>query len=271
VDNRHVLLPHDDVGAGLAVVLLHAGIADRTMWADHLRPIADAGYRVVAMDFPGFGEAPPAQEEAPWSDVVQTMDALNLDRAALVGNSFGGAVALRVAVVAPERAVAIALVSAPPPDLEPSDELKAAWDAEESALERGDIEGAVGAVVDAWMLADAPTALRDRVAAMQRRAFEVQVAAGRVTEAQDPIDAHPGALGTLAIPALVAAGELDMPDFRPGAEALAEQLRHARHVVISRAGHLAPLDQPEAFRELLLGFLRESAPRDTHDDVAPGL
>jgi pimeloyl-ACP methyl ester carboxylesterase len=89
----YVLLPHDDVGAGLAVVLLHAGITDRRMWADHLRPIADAGYRVVAMDLPGFGEAPPAQEEAAWSDVVQTMDALNLDRAALVGNSFGGAVA----------------------------------------------------------------------------------------------------------------------------------------------------------------------------------
>ena len=258
-----MLLPHDDVGTGSAVVLLHAGIADRTMWADHLRPIADAGHRVVAMDLPGFGEAPPAPEDAAWSDVVQTMDALSLDRAALVGNSFGGAVALRVAVVAPERAVAIALVSAPPPDLEPSDELKAAWDAEESALERGDIEGAVGAVLDAWMLADAPTTLRDRVAAMQRRAFEVQAAAGRVTEAQDPIDAQPGALGRLAIPALVAAGELDMPDFRFGAEALAQQLPHARHVVIPRAGHLAPLDQPEAFRELLLGFLRESAPRDT--------
>jgi 3-oxoadipate enol-lactonase len=49
-----VLLPHDDVGTGLAVVLLHAGIADRTMWAEHLRPVAAAGYRVVAMDVPGF-------------------------------------------------------------------------------------------------------------------------------------------------------------------------------------------------------------------------
>jgi pimeloyl-ACP methyl ester carboxylesterase len=252
-----VLLPHDDVGSGRAMVLLHAGIADRTMWADHLRPLADAGYRVVAMDLPGFGEAPVAHEEAPWSDVVQTMDALNIDRAALVGNSFGGAVALRVAVVAPDRVAAIALVSAPPPDLEPSAELQSAWEAEESALERGDIEAAVGAVLDAWLLADAPATLRDRVAAMQRRAFEVQTAAGEPTEMDDPLDAHPGALERLQVPALVAAGDLDMPDFRVGAEALAQRLSRARRADIAGARHLAPLEQPEAFRELLLGFLLE--------------
>jgi pimeloyl-ACP methyl ester carboxylesterase len=258
-----VLLPHDDVGSGSAVVLLHAGIADRTMWAEHLQPIAAAGYRVVAMDLPAFGEAPPAQEEAPWSDVVQTMDALGIDRAVLVGNSFGGAVALRVAVVAPERAGAIALVSAPPPDLEPSPELQAAWEAEGSALERGDIDAAVGAVLDAWLRVDVPTAVRERVAAMQRHALEVQAAAGAATEAQDPVEEDPGAVGRLAIPALVAVGEHDMPDFRIGAETLAQSLRHARHVVIAGAGHLAPLEQPEAFRELLLGFLRESAAQDT--------
>jgi hypothetical protein len=78
-------------------------------------------------------------------------------------------------------------VSAPPPDLEPSEQLRAAWEAEESALERGDIEAAVAAVLDAWVLADAPTGLRERVAAMQRHAFEVQAAAGAPTEAQDPI------------------------------------------------------------------------------------
>jgi pimeloyl-ACP methyl ester carboxylesterase len=253
-----VLLRHDDVGVGFSVVLLHAGIADRTMWAEQLRPIADAGYRVVAMDLPGFGESPVAQEDAAWSDVVQTMDALNIDRAALVGNSFGGAVALRVAVVAPERAAAIALVSAPPPNLEPSPELQAAWEAEESALERGDIEAAVAAVLDAWLLPDASAALRDRVGAMQRRAFEVQLGAGEPTEVQDPIEAHPDALARLEIPALVAAGEHDMPDFRLGADALMQHLTDARRVVIAGAKHLAPLEQPQRFRELILGFLRES-------------
>jgi pimeloyl-ACP methyl ester carboxylesterase len=250
-----VLLPCDDAGAGPAVVLLHAGIADRTMWAEHTPPLADAGHRVVAMDLPGFGEAPPPSREAPWADVLETLDALALDRAALVGNSFGGAVALRAAVVAPERVTALALVSAPPPDLEPSPELAAAWEAEESALEAGDIDAAVAAVLDAWLRADAPVQLRERVAAMQRRAFELQAAAEEPEEAQDPVESDPAALGRVAMPVLVAAGELDMPDFRLGAQSLARRLPHARHAVIAGAGHLAPLEQPEAFRDLLLGFL----------------
>jgi pimeloyl-ACP methyl ester carboxylesterase len=257
-DDRLVQLPHDEVGAGPAVLLLHAGIADRTMWAEHLSPIAVAGYRVIAVDLPGFGEAPLVDQDAPWNDVVDTLDALSVDRCVVVGNSFGGAVALRVAVVAPSRVAALMLISAPPPDLAPSSELRAAWEAEESALERGDIDAAVDAVVVAWTLPDASAALREHVAVMQRRAFELQRAdAGRV-EGDDPIEGAE-ALATVQTPALVAVGELDMIDFRSGAETIARQLPHARHAVITAAGHLAPLEQPEEFRRLLLMFLAEHA------------
>src|SRR5258708_35723555 len=128
------MLPFDAVGEGPAVVLLHAGIADRTMWADHLQPLARHGYRVVAMELPGFGEAPLVPgEQAPWADVLQTMDELGLEQAALVGNSFGGAVALRLAAVAPESVWALALISAPAPRLDSSPELEAAWEADEAA------------------------------------------------------------------------------------------------------------------------------------------
>jgi len=48
-----------------------------------------------------------------------------------------------------------------------------------------------------------------------------------------------------------------MPDFREGAERLARILPRARHAVIPDAGHLAPLETPEGFRDLLLGFLAE--------------
>jgi pimeloyl-ACP methyl ester carboxylesterase len=57
------------------------------------------------------------------------------------------------------------------------------------------------------------------------------------------------------MPALVAAGEFDLPDFRTGAEDLARLLPRARREVIPGAGHLAPLETPELFRELVLGFL----------------
>src|SRR5438105_1061549 len=107
-DTPRVKLPHDDVGAGPLLVLLHAGVADRTMWAAHLQVLADAGFRVLAVDLPAFGEAPaPVLEDAPWIDVLETMDALGIDQATLVGNSFGGAVAQRVAAVAPERVLGL--------------------------------------------------------------------------------------------------------------------------------------------------------------------
>src|SRR3954451_22819617 len=112
------MLPHDEAGGGPAVVLLHAGIADHTMWSADLPRLADAGYRAVAVDLPGFGEARLAPgEQAPWVDVLRTMDALSIERAALVGSSFGGAVALRVALVAPDRVSALVLISAPAPAL----------------------------------------------------------------------------------------------------------------------------------------------------------
>jgi pimeloyl-ACP methyl ester carboxylesterase len=251
-----VALPYDETGSGPAVVLLHAGIADRSMWAGHLDALAQAGYRALALDIPGFGEAAVTPgEQAPWMDVLQTMDALSIERAAFVGNSFGGAVALRAAVVAPDRVAALVLASVPPTELEPSAELAAAWEAEESALERGDVDAAVAAVVDAWTLPGAPQELRDQVAAMQRRAFESQLGVA-VTEAPDPVEQDPGALARLDVPALVLAGEHDMRDFRDAAEQLERTLPRARRAVIEGAGHLAPLETPDAFRELLLEFLR---------------
>jgi pimeloyl-ACP methyl ester carboxylesterase len=250
-----VVLPHDEVGVGPPVVLLHAGVADRGMWADLLPALAAAGYRAIAMDLPGFGDALNVGD-APHSSVVETMDSLDVDRAVLIGNSYGGAVALRVAVVAPDRVAALALISTPAPGVEPSAELEAAWEAEESAFERGDLEAAVAAVVETWTLADAPADLRDRIAAMQRRAFELAALAGDVTESEDPLESDPSLLSTIDRPALVAVGEFDMRDFHQGAEVLVRELRQARLVVIPQAGHLAPLEQPDVFRELVLGFLR---------------
>jgi pimeloyl-ACP methyl ester carboxylesterase len=251
------MLPHDEAGSGPAVVLLHAGVADRSTWREHMQPLADAGFRVLAFDLPGFGEAPVADAGlAPWDDVLEAMDELSVDRAALVGNSFGAAVALRAAVVAPERVWALALISAAAPGSDPSPELEAAWEAEGAALDRGDVEAAVQAVVDAWTLPDAPPDVRDRVAAMQRRAFVLQADISEDDEEPpDPLDEHPQAAGQLEIPAVVAAGSRDMPDFREGGAALARTLPQGRFELVEGAGHLVPLEQPEAFRQLLLGFL----------------
>ncbi len=250
-------LPHDERGEGRGVVLLHAGVADRTMWTEHLEPLAEAGYRAVALDLPGFGEAPMGAT-APWDAVLATLESLGIERAALVGNSFGGGVALRAAVLAPERVSGLVLVSARPFDSEPSRRLASAWAAEEAALERGDVEAAIRSVVEAWTQPDAPDTLRERVAATQRRAYALQLEVPE-PELADPLTGTAGLAG-LEIPTLVLTGEHDMPDFTAAAAELAAALPNAQRATIPGAGHLAPLETPEAFRELLLSFLADAAP-----------
>ncbi|MCW3057250.1 MAG: alpha/beta hydrolase fold protein [Solirubrobacterales bacterium] len=250
-----MVLPHDDVGAGAAVLLLHAAVTDRRMWSEHLQPLADAGHRAVAVDLPGFGEAPlNPTEDAPWNDVLATMDALDIGHATLVGNSFGGAVAQRVAVLAPERTASLALISSPASGTKPSPTLTAAWDAEEAALEEGDIEAAVEAILEAW-LPNAPDHLRDYVGEVQRRVFELQLNAEPAPEGLDPLEHDLDALSSVDAPALIMVGEHDMEDFHAAGEALERALVNAQKTVLPDAGHLAPLEQPGAFREALLTFI----------------
>jgi 3-oxoadipate enol-lactonase len=254
-----VVLPYDEAGSGESVLFIHAGVADRRMWREHLPGSADAGFHAVAVDLPGFGEAAVEDgAQAPWEDVLLTLRELGIDRAALVGNSFGAAVALRVAAVAPAVASGLVLISAPPLEMSPSPALRSAWEAENTALERGDIDAAVAAVVEAWTQPQAPQELRELVASMQRRAFELQADAGEVPEAADPLEQHPEILTELKIPALVAAGEHDMPDFQKAAEQFGDALPLAHYTVIAGAGHLAPLEAPEEFKQLLLGFLHDT-------------
>jgi pimeloyl-ACP methyl ester carboxylesterase len=257
-----VILPGDERGSGAALVLLHAGIADRRIWADLLDPLAEAGARVFAPDLPGFGDTSvPAAPSAPWRDVLDTLDAHGIERFVLAGNSFGGSVAKRVAVLAPDRVAGLALISAPPEDdQEPSPELQAVWEAEEEALEREDLDAAVAAVVEAWTLRDAPAPQRELVAQMQRRAFELQLAAGEQEWAPDPLEQDRDALARFDAPVLVAHGEHEMPDFPAAAQELVATLPRARLEVIAGAGHLAPLERPDAVLELLAGLLAEALP-----------
>jgi pimeloyl-ACP methyl ester carboxylesterase len=255
-----VILPYDESGEGAAVLLLHAGIADRRMWSGHLQPLADAGVRAVAIDLPGFGEARAASgQAAPWNDVVETLDRLGIERATLVGNSFGGAVALRVAAIAPERVEGMVLVSPPVEGVAPSKRLEEAWAAEDDALEHDDLEGAVEAVLEHWVPADAPAQLRSSIAEMQLRAFELQSGAGDVPEGEDPLAEGMAPLAGKPIPSLILVGEHDMPDFHEGAELLTQTLPDARSEVLSGVSHLAPLEAPDLFQTRVQEFLDADA------------
>ena len=141
------------------------------------------------------------------------------------------------------------------PGIPISPELDAGWQAEGDAMERGDVDAAVAAVVGAWTLPDAPLELRADVARWQRRAYELQGSGDDYEAAPDPLERHWHRVGELTIPVLVAAGEHDKPDFIEGVELLAGVLPNARRHIFAGAGHLAPLEEPDAFRDVTVGFL----------------
>nr|WP_272919808.1 alpha/beta fold hydrolase [Streptomyces sp. SID5468] len=237
---------------------MHARPTDRTMWRAHLPLLAEAGVRAIALDLPGHGDSPlpDHREVAPWADVLDTLDHLGVDRFVLAGNSLGALVALQTAVTAPERVRGLALIGYRPHDLPPSPRLQTAWDREKTALDADDIEAAVQAGVDSWTSPNASDEVRAHAADMLRRQLTSQLAHGEPNLATDPLSQNADALRTLAIPALVGVGELDMPDFFQGGKSLADELDAGDLVVVPNAGHLAPLEQPEAFCALLLNAFR---------------
>ncbi|HEX5824463.1 MAG TPA: alpha/beta fold hydrolase [Candidatus Limnocylindrales bacterium] len=108
----------DDGGqGGLSVILLHGFGGNTTHWAaqlDHLRLTR----RAVAMDLRAHGGSDrPADGdfavESQTADVAAVLDALEIDRAVLVGHSLGGAIAIAAAGAHPERVAGLALVAAP--------------------------------------------------------------------------------------------------------------------------------------------------------------
>ena len=257
------MLPHDELGSGPAVVLLHAGITDRRMWASLLPRLAARGYRVIALDLPGFGDATPvAGPQAPWNDVLDTLDALDLQSAAIIGCSYGGAIALRASALHRGRFWGMVLASTPAPGMDPSPELANRWAAEERELDTGDLAAATDAVVRAWTLPDAPAELRDLIRTTQLHAFELQDGAPASTDAPDPLGDDPDHLQQILVPTLVTTGELDLVDFREGGKLLARLLPEAQLVTVPAAGHLIPLEAPERFERLVAEFLEPRRPAD---------
>lgn len=253
-----VILPADDTGPadGRTAVMLHARPTDRSMWHGYLPVLAAAGWRGIAIDLPGYGDAVIADRRIvqPWSAVLATLDARGIDRFVLVGNSLGAMVALQLAVSHPERVEGLLAVGYRPHGQATSDRLEKAWEAERSAIARDDLDQAVQAGVAAWMAPATGAEIKAAVARMLRNNLDQRRRYGEPDTGDDPLQ-RPNALQRLTAPALVAVGELDMPDFLTGGESLAGDLKAGPVVGIPGAAHLAPLDQPATFTELLLNFL----------------
>ena len=251
-------LHHEVRGDGPAVLLVHAGIADSRMWAAVAERLVAAGHRVVTCDLPGFGRTPLGPgvvSEA--GDLVALLDDLDVERAAAVGASFGGRVALELALRAPERVAALALLDASLDEFERSAELAAYDDAEEAALEAGDLDAAVELTVRMWVTRgdrDVDPAVVDLVRTMQRDAFAAQLGVDAEYDELDPPLAR--RLGEIAAPAHAVVGAVDVEDFPRLARRLADELPGAGPVVtVDGAAHLPALERPDETARLLIDFL----------------
>jgi 3-oxoadipate enol-lactonase len=248
---------HEAAGAGPAVVLVHAGICDGGMWDPQWRSLAGS-HRLLRLDLRGFGRSPlPPGPFAHASDVLAVMDAAGVERAALVGASMGGRVALEAAVAAPGRVTALVLAGAGLPGHEWAQDVRDYWDAEDAAFERGDLAAASDLNVEFW-LGPASAGVRGRVRAMQLRAFELQ--AGVTDDPEEPLVPDVAdRLGEVAAPALVLAGDLDHPDILSIADRLERTLPAAAAARIPGTSHLPSLERPAAFDAVVAPFLARTA------------
>ena len=250
----------ETAGDGPAVVLVHAGVADSRMWDAQWEAFSD-GFRVVRYDQRGFGRSPmPPESFSLARDLLGVLDRLEIERAALVGVSLGGRVALEVAVAAPDRVSALVLVGAGLPGHDRSEAMRQFDADEEAALDRGDLEAASDVNARFWLADDANDAVRGLVHAMQLRAFELQLPVEGEADEEPLVPDVADRLGEIAAPTLAAAGEKDVSDFHEIADRLAREIPGARRASIPGAAHLAPLETPDAFNALVLPFLEEHAP-----------
>lgn len=222
-----------------------------------------ANYRAIAWDMPGYGGSTPlplVTVDALAAALGGFIDELGLDRPILVGHSLGGMVAQRLLAQAPHkaRAVVLAQTSAVFGSRDP------AWQAEFLSARLGPLDAghSMASLAEA-MVADmagpgadpAGIALaRDCLAHTPDSTYRDSVLALRGFDCRD-------ALGRIAMPALVLAGALDTLAPAAGMERMASRIPGAQYVVLAGVGHLAFLEQPQAFNAALERFMRETLER----------
>jgi pimeloyl-ACP methyl ester carboxylesterase len=251
----------DDEGSGPPIALVHAGVADRRMWAPLVRDLAGR-HRLIRHDVRGVGESlPPTGPWAHHTDLLDLLDELLVPRAHLVGASMGAGIAAEAALARPGIAASLTLV-APGGALigETPDSLRPVWAAEIEALDRGDLDAAVEVNLRAWVDGSRPAGsvdpeVRAFVGRMQREAFEIpewDAEEAPEHELQPPASRR---FRELRCPVLVVVGESDDPAIRAVAERIVGDAPNAQLVVWPQVGHMLSLERPTAFAELVASFV----------------
>ncbi|MBM4246322.1 MAG: alpha/beta fold hydrolase [Deltaproteobacteria bacterium] len=257
-----------DAGTGEPVILVHGLGATKISFLTTTVALAGAGYRTISVDLPGFGDSvkpllapyhPPFFARA----IVDLMDALEIDRAHVIGNSMGGRVALELGLRYPDRARKLVLLA---PSL--------AWKRERAwapfvrllrpelglvqATPRWVIENAVHRIIpaaaDGWVRAGVDGFLRAYLTPRGRVAF---YASARNIYLEEPHGAKGfwTRLERLQAPSLFIWGHLDRLVPIGFAKHVEDVLPSASHLKLD-CGHVPQLERPEETHATIEAFLR---------------
>jgi len=259
-------LAWESAGEGPGVAFLHPGLWDSRVW-DEQFGVFSKTYRVLRHDLRGYGRSSRPEPGKPYShvdDLEGVMDAAGVDRAALIGNSMGGQVAIDFALEHPSRVSALVLAAPGLSGFEGTPEEESRWEAAfadvereiEEAIHAGDPERAEELRLQ-WLWAplgtDDPAGARIRQIAFDN-IHELTMDESGERELDPPAA---GRLGEIEAATLVLPADHDPPWHERMCELIAETVRGARLIRIPDTDHVIPVRRPAEFNRVVLGFLGE--------------
>ncbi|MDX6480091.1 MAG: hypothetical protein QOG85_601 [Gaiellaceae bacterium] len=239
----------DEAGSGPAVVLLHGGLGDSRLW-DPVVPLLAERFRTIRTDLRFFGRS--TGPAAPWSweaDVIGVLDGLGVERAAVVGLSLGGQLALDIALAHPDRVWALAHVAAGVGGVSTgayTEEQEARYEAAEA--ER-DLDGMLAVDLEVW----APLGADETIAELWYATPDATGLPAGIAPLRPAVAARER-LGELAVPTLVVTVSHDPPGHREAGLLLAREAPDTRHVELD-SDHYVTLREPELVAQTLVEFL----------------
>jgi pimeloyl-ACP methyl ester carboxylesterase len=243
-------LYYEERGSGNAVVFLHAGLLDSRQWERQLETFSRR-HRAIAFDVRGYGRSPaPTAPYAPYEDLLALLEVLDIEQAALVGNSMGGAIEIDAALAQPERVSALVPIGSGLAGFD----FRAYSDDQNARAEAAWNESRFDDVADVWLEVWAPLGVDDRlreIAYSNVPSFEYE----ELRQSAEPPAAE--RLGEISTPALVLVGDTEVQGIVDIAHKLAAEIRGARLEILERADHVPNLRRPEEFDRLVLDFLAE--------------
>jgi pimeloyl-ACP methyl ester carboxylesterase len=256
-------LYYELAGFGQPFVLIHAGVADHRQWNHEFVYFAQE-FRVLRYDLRGYGRSLPVQGEfRHLQDLVAVLDQLGIDQPlVLLGCSMGGGLAMNFALAYPDSVKALIMVGSGPPGLRLDVPDHPKEPEAEAAQEAGRLDLVAELEAQIWFDGMGRTAqqvdqsMRKLALEMNRLALThaAKQLGKRLADADRPAAER---LGELKIPVLVIVGEQDLPYLQAAADYMVDHIPFARKVVIQDAAHLANLDHPGTFQDVVRTFLAE--------------